>query len=262
MTLSVSSLTVTLGARRILDGLSFEAPAGAVTAIVGPNGSGKTTLMRAVVGEIAAGGRVALNGHNIARTPAGRLAAIRAVLPQKVALAFPFTALEVVTLGQSFGIDPDPALPGRALASVGLGHLAERPYQLLSGGEQARVQLARALVQVWAPVTAEGPRWLFLDEPVASLDIGHQLQVMEIARAYADGGGGVVAVMHDLNLTAMFADRVLLLSEGRLLADGPPETVIASDLLSRAYGCAVNANSVPADARFVLPQAVGAEAAG
>ena len=196
-------------------------------------------------------------------TPAADLAALRAVLPQKVVLAFPFTALEVVRIGQSFGRDPDPGLPRRALARVGLLALADRPYQLLSGGEQARVQLARVLVQVWHPLRDGVPRWLVLDEPVASLDIGHQLQVMRIAREFADAGGGVIAVMHDLNLTAMFADRVVLMLDGQVLVQGPPDEVLTDGHLTRAYGCPIAVNAAPRhQAPFVLPQGVRDAPAG
>lgn len=252
---------VALGGTTILDGVSLAARPGQMTAIVGPNGSGKTTLVRAMTGEVRCRGTVTVQGRDIRRTPAAELAGLRAVMAQKVALAFPFTALEVVRIGQSFGLDPDPALPTRALARVGLLPLADRPYQLLSGGEQARVQLARALVQVWQPVRGGVPRWLVLDEPVASLDIGHQLQVMRIARDFADAGGGVVAVMHDLNLTAMFADRVVLMLGGRVLAQGTPAEVLTDAHLSRAYGCRVAVNAVPSGrAPFVLPQRVAVAA--
>ena len=127
----------------------------------------------------------------------------------------------------------------QALARVDLAHHAGRPYQSLSGGEQQRAQLARVLAQVGAARDADGPRWLLLDEPVSALDIAHQLEVMQIARDFADAGGGVVAVMHDLNLTAMFADRIVLLAEGHVLSAGtvaevrvkPGDAVAVGDVL-------------------------------
>ncbi|NHB77504.1 heme ABC transporter ATP-binding protein [Rhodobacter calidifons] len=257
--LAASHLTLRIGRRRILDDVDFEARAGAVTAIVGPNGSGKTTLLRALTGEGAAEGRITLNGIDIAAARPARLAAVRAVLPQATPLAFPFLVAEVVRLGQRAGLSAaDPGLAERALSAVGLQGLAARPYQELSGGEQQRVQLARVLAQVWQPVGPEGPHWLFLDEPVASLDIAHQLQVMRLARGYADAGGGVVAVMHDLNLTAMFADRVALLAGGRVLAAGRVSEVLTDTHLSQAYGCALRVGVLPAQGPYILPQAAGA----
>jgi iron complex transport system ATP-binding protein len=142
----------------------------------------------------------------------------------------------------------------QALARVGLAHCADRPFQDLSGGEAQRVMLARVLAQVWNPVQDGRPRWLLLDEPVSSLDIAHQLQVMEIARDFARAGGGVVTVMHDLNLTALFCDRVAVLAGGRRLALGRPGDVLCDEILSRAYGCTMRVSAPPlGGVPYVLP---------
>ena len=256
-------LSVEFGTRRVLDRLSVTADAGALTAIVGPNGSGKTTLLRALTGEVRYQGRITLNGQDVAKTAPVLLAAQRAVLPQKTALAFPFTAFEVVRIGQTSGRHTARHLPMQALERCGVAHLADQPYQLLSGGEQARVQLARVLVQVWEPCPQGQPCWLFLDEPVASLDIAHQILVMEIARAFADQGGGVIAVMHDLNLTAMFADQVLLMDGGRVRAAGETGDVFTRDNLSAAYRCDIDpARRLAPDAPMILPQCVRVASAG
>ena len=257
--LTATNLTIRIGQSAILSAVDFQARAGAITAIVGPNGSGKTTLLRALTGEIAAEGEISLNGTRLAGTRPARLAAIRAVLPQATPLAFPFLVGEVVRLGLTAGLSAhDPNVAAQALAAVGLTGFANRFYQQLSGGEQQRVQLARVMAQVWVPLGPDGPRWLFLDEPVASLDIGHQLMVMNIARGYADAGGGVVAVMHDLNLTAMFADSVALLSEGRILGTGKPADILTDTLLSRAYRCTLRVNTPPAQGTFILPHSATA----
>lgn len=247
-------VTVTLGRRRVLDGVSFRAAPGKLTAIVGPNGSGKTTLLRAITGDLGYRGRITLGGEELSDIPAWRLALRRAVLAQFTPLAFPFTVAEVVRLGQIRKTAAGaPDLTSRALARVGLTGYAGRPYQELSGGEQQRVQLARVLCQVWEPVEGDEARWLFLDEPVSSLDIAHQLQVMQIARDFADAGGGVVAILHDLNLTAMFADNVALLAEGRLLEQGSAAALLRDDLLSRAYGCTLRVSTPPSSVPYVLP---------
>ncbi|MDV4144302.1 heme ABC transporter ATP-binding protein [Shimia sp. FJ5] len=254
--LDATDISVCYGPHRILHGIDFHAAPGAVTAIVGPNGSGKTTLMRALTGETVYAGEVRLNNENIARLKPWELAAMRGVLPQATPLAFPFTVIEVVRLGLSRGVSAgNTDLIHRALARVDLSGFEGRFYQELSGGEQQRVQLARVLAQVWSPVEDGEPRWLFLDEPVSALDIGHQLQVMQIAHDYAAAGGGVVAVMHDLNLTAMFADSVALVSEGRILQQGASEEVFNNALLSRAYHCDVRVNSAPSQGTFILPHA-------
>ena len=256
MMLVARDVTVSLARRPVLHGVSLACAPGTLTAIVGPNGSGKTTLLRALTGDLPYGGSAQLNGAEIAGAGAAVLAQLRGVLAQSTQLTFPFTVLEVVRLGLTNGGGDARALA--ALAQVGLQDHAGRVVQELSGGEQARVHLARVLAQVWDPVVDHGPRWLFLDEPVAALDIGQQLTVMRLARDYANRGGGVVAVMHDLNLSAMFADRVALMLDGRLLADGPPAQVLTDAHLSRAYGCALRVNTVPANGPWLVPQAVGA----
>lgn len=255
MSLIAQDLTVSLGRDRILHGLSFQARPGAFTAIVGPNGSGKTTLLRALTGELRYAGRICLGGIDLARMSVEDLARRRAVLPQAAALSFPYTVAEVVRIGLEARGERAEALVPVALAAVGLPGVASRLYQQLSGGEQQRVQLARVLAQVWQPVDAQGARWLMLDEPVSSLDIAHQLTVMRLAADYSRRGGGVVAVMHDLNLTAMFAQHVVLMAKGQVLAQGRPEAVLTDAGLSQAYGCAIRVNTAPQQGIWVLPHA-------
>lgn len=256
--LTAEKIEVVLGAAQVLHGVDFQAEAGQLTAIVGPNGSGKTTLLRVMTQDVPFRGRVTFNGENIDTFKAWELATRRAVLPQSSRLAFPFTVLEVVRLGLMASEDSrQHDLPLRALKKVGLEGYEGRFFQELSGGEQQRAQLARVLTQAWEPISDGSPRWLFLDEPVSSLDIGHQLEVMQIAKSYAERGGGVVAVMHDLNLTAMFADQVAFLHRGRCIASGPPEQVLTDPNLERAYGCQLRVNTTPTPGQtFVLPQSV------
>lgn len=255
MSLIASDIQVSLGRKQILHGVSVEARAGEITAIVGPNGSGKTTLMRSLTRELACRGAVTLNGHDIAVLSPEELARRRAVLPQAAALSFPFTVAEVVRIGVEARGERADALVPAALAAVDLPGFSGRLYQELSGGEQQRVQLARVLAQVWQPLDADGPRWLMLDEPVSSLDIAHQLTVMRLAADYARAGGGVVAVMHDLNLTALFAQKLVLMSGGRVLCQGRPDEVLTDEALSSAYGCRLRVNAVPDSGIWVLPHA-------
>lgn len=260
MSLVAQQLRVTLGRAAILQGVDLSADAGKVTVVVGPNGSGKTTLLRAINADLPFGGRVEINGQDTRGLSALDFAQHRAVLPQASVLSFPFTVLEVVRLGLTAGQpqtvpDMSNRLPLQALERVGLGGFEGRMFQDLSGGEKQRVQLARVLVQIWDPVRNGVPRWLFLDEPVSALDIGHQLLVMRIAQQFAQAGGGVLAVLHDLNLTSMIADQVILMHQGRVLAQGSPDAVLRNDVLSHAYGCSIQTNVAPASAMpWLLPQ--------
>ncbi len=259
MSLQACNIALSIGGKHILRGVDFTARAGEVTAIVGPNGSGKTSLLRVMTGEEPAKGTTHLNGLLVNRANGQRLASMRGVLPQSSRLAFPFQAIEVVRMGHQAGPHgADPDVPGKALRAVGLRGFEHRFYQDLSGGEQQRVQLARVLAQIWNPVQDGQPCWLFLDEPVASLDIGHQLGIMSLARDFARRGGGVVAVMHDLNLTAMFADKVAIMKEGAFIAAGEPAAVFDDTTLSAAYGCDLRINIRPPEGiPFILPQTAG-----
>ncbi|MCB1387478.1 MAG: heme ABC transporter ATP-binding protein [Hyphomicrobiales bacterium] len=260
MSVTAKELKVRLGGTPILQSVDFEANAGEVSMIIGPNGSGKTTLLRALAGDIPHSGKVVINGTDIGRMNKPGLARLRAVLAQHTALSFPFTVAEVVEMGERAGQDPAPGIEARskrirsALEMVDLAGFSERPCQELSGGEQQRVHLARVLSQIWQPLGGGEPRWLFLDEPVSSLDIRHQIQVMETARRYARAGGGVIAVMHDLNLAAMFGDRVVAMSEGCVVKSGTPEEVLTSEVLSDLFGCSLEVGVIPDKWPFVLPQ--------
>jgi iron complex transport system ATP-binding protein len=253
--LQIRNLSARLGDAQVLHAINLSAAPGQLLAICGPNGAGKSTLLRAALGEIGVTGEVSLNGLDIGRSRPATLARIRAVLPQDTQVAFAFRVGEIVAMGQEAGdFGHVSGLVGQALAAVGLAAHAERDFQTLSGGEKQRTHLARALAQVWQPLGPDGPRWLLLDEPVASLDLGQQLQVMQLARAFADAGGGVVAVMHDLNLSAMFADRMALLTKGGLIALGRPEAVLTAPLLRQAYDCDVALNTAPRQGPWFVPQ--------
>jgi iron complex transport system ATP-binding protein len=254
------NVSVSIGGKRIVANVDFDIRPGEVAAIVGPNGSGKTTFLKAVSGDLPYMGKIGINGRDVAALKPWQAAALRAVLPQASAMSFPFTVREIVKLGLTGGRSSalpgeDARLPERALARVDLDGFAGRFYQELSGGEQQRVQLARVLCQVWAPVLDGNPRYLLLDEPVSSLDIRHQLIIMEIARDFARRGGGVVAILHDLNLAAMFADRIFVMHRGRLAAAGSPQNVLSDDLISRVFECRLKVGALPAgNTPFVLPQ--------
>lgn len=260
--LIAENITLSIGKKQILHGVDLQAAPGQVTAIIGHNGCGKTTLLRAMTGDLPYGGKVTLNGRNLQDIPLTEQAALRGVLAQSTPLAFPFTVIEVIRMGLMAGTAAaSPALrktlPFDALRRVDLAGYENRFYQELSGGEQQRVQLARVLCQMWRGTQDGSPRWLFLDEPVSSLDIAHQRDVMKIARDFADQGGGVIAVMHDLNLTAAWADHIILMRAGEVVASGTVQAVYTSENLSRAYGCNIDMSRSPRpDLPFLHPASV------
>ena len=261
--LDAANITVERRGRRLLDDVEFQAKAGHVTAIIGPNGAGKSTLLKVLSGELKPDtGAVRLDGVDIKSLGAARLAARRAVVPQATALSFPFTVLEVVMLGTivpGFGLADDTARSHAhsALDAVDLQEFSNHTYTELSGGERQRVHIARALCQLAAaPKQGSETRVLLLDEPTSSLDLAHQCAVLDEARRQAIAGRVVVVVLHDLNLAATYADRIVLLSGGRIAAVGSPRDVFTDQLLSETFGIgiAVSKNPDPEQV-FVLPQA-------
>ncbi len=252
------------GGRRVLQNLDLTLLPGELVALLGPNGSGKSTLLAALSGELApAAGRLTLLDRPLPQWSAAELALVRAVLPQQSRLVFGFTVLEVVSLGRSShagrASQRDDAVAIRAaLDAVGATRFARRDYRQLSGGEQQRVQLARALAQIWSPPPARPavapPRLLLLDEPVSSLDLCYQEQVLQVAQAQAREGAAVLASLHDPNLAARHADRIVLLGEGGILADGAPDAVLEPVLLQRVYGLPLLLSRHPASgAPLLLP---------
>ncbi|MGE0628050.1 MAG: heme ABC transporter ATP-binding protein [Hyphomicrobiaceae bacterium] len=250
--------------RKLLDDIRLDFRSGKVTGIIGPNGAGKSTLLRVMAGEIRPeGGTVELDGQDLQSHRAGRLAARRAVVPQATALAFPFTAIEVVELGGTvpgFGITDQRVqiIAMAALDVVGMRPLAGRFFTELSGGERQRVQFARALCQLdcasWARGKEHAPV-LLLDEPTASLDLAHQLAVLDEAQRRARAGAVVVTVLHDLNLAARYADEVILLSRGKVASRGAPADTFDDAVLAEAFDVQTRVNMAPVDGTpFLLPQ--------
>jgi iron complex transport system ATP-binding protein len=260
--LETRHLAVDRGARCVLSGVSLSFLPGRLAVIAGPNGAGKSTLIKALSGELSpAQGAVYLDGAALHQMPAAALAARRAVVPQATVLSFPFTVLEVVRLGSSvpgFGLDRHDEHAQAALATVDLPHFAQRLYTQLSGGERQRVHFARALCQLTSANVSTGSTVLLLDEPTSNLDVAHQMQLLGRAKHEARSGRIVIAVLHDLNLAATWADDVILIGNGGVVAQGPPEAIFSDSTLSDLYEQGIRVNTTPSDGRpFVLPQAMG-----
>ena len=233
--LEARGLTLKRGRREILAGLDLSVRAGEVTALVGPNGAGKSTLLAGLCGLLPpAEGAVRLDGQDLSTLPPKARARRIGFLPQAPEIAWPLEVRILVGLGRTPHIGArglsaaDARIIDAALEEAGAADLAERDASTLSGGERARVMIARVL--------AGEPDWLLADEPLAGLDPGCQIDAADTLVRRARAGCGVVLTLHDLTLAARIADRVLVLAGGGLLADGPPEAALAPDVLSRAFG--------------------------
>jgi iron complex transport system ATP-binding protein len=259
--LRVAGASVAIGGARILSDVSFQASAGEVVALIGPNGAGKSTLLSVVTGDQATStGSVEIAGRPLADWSLKELGRRRAVLLQQNGVFFPFTVREVVQMGRApwqgtpRDADDDRVVE-ESIALTETTRFSERPLPSLSGGERARAALARILAQETGI--------LLLDEPTAALDLRHQEDVLSIARDRARAGDCVVVVLHDLSLAAAYADRIVLLSHGRVVADGAPDHVLTSDLLSDVYELPVEVMRHPVTgSAIILPLRRDAAGAG
>lgn len=236
VTVSLEAVAVRFGDRLIVSAVSAELAAGSLIGVIGPNGAGKSTLVRALLGLVPlAGGAVRIDGQPLDRIGRQAMARRLAYLPQGQTLHWPLSVERLVALGRlphlapfSRMTDADAAAVETAMRRADILHLRHRSAVELSGGERARAMLARAL--------AVGAPGLVVDEPLASLDPGHQIDVMELLAREARGGALVVAVLHDLTLAARYCDRLLLIDGGTLAADGPPATILTPARLAETYG--------------------------
>jgi iron complex transport system ATP-binding protein len=235
--LAVDGLRVVRGGRTLVDVDRLEVQAGAFVAIVGPNGAGKSSVLRAVTGEWAAVGSIDLFGRPLRAWPRLELARRLAVMSQSSHLSFEFTVEEVVTLGRlphrGESAAHARAAADAAIAALELSAQAGRIYTTLSGGERQRVQFARVLAQLWGSTQ---PRLLLLDEPTSALDLRQQRAVLDLAWQASREGASVVAVMHDLNLAARYADRVCMMSDGVIRARGTPAECFTPSTILGTFG--------------------------
>ncbi len=243
----VNQLSYAYQQRTVLKDVSFHVESAEFFIIVGPNGSGKTTLIRSLAGLLpVSGGEIVLNGRSLKKYSRRKLALQLAYVAQSSGDENPFTIRELVLMGRApyLGIlgveaESDASIAGQAIAVTDLSALSHCRLDRVSGGEKQRAHIARAVCQQTGLI--------LLDEPTAALDLGHQIRIMDLmTQLKKDRGTTVVMVSHDLNLAAMYADRLLLLVDGRVAACGPPEQVVNTENLSSAYGCSVLVDSSPA----------------
>jgi iron complex transport system ATP-binding protein len=233
--LSLQNVSVVLSGRTVLTEVSFALPGSGVAALVGPNGAGKTTLLKAISGLLPYAGTIGIGDREVSELPLHTRARRVSYLPQGHTVHWPLPVRDVVALGRfpHGATDPsrlrtdDARAVMNAMVAADVSALADRRITELSGGERSRVALARVLA-VEAPV-------ILADEPVASLDPRHQIDVMKLLRKTADQGALIIVVTHDLGMAARFADQVLIVSQGRLVALGPPDEALTDALLSDVF---------------------------
>lgn len=238
------------GRIRIVESVSMDVRYGEVLALVGPNGAGKSTVLGLLSGDISpTEGTVELDGRPLHEWDAKELARVRAVLLQANQVAFSFTAQQVIEMGRAPWMgteraDGDAEAIADAVAVTDVAHLTDRMFPTLSGGEKARVSLARVL--------AQETRIVLLDEPTAALDLRHQEEVLRISRRLAAEGKAVIVVLHDLSLAAAYADEIAILADGALAARGTPEEVLTAERIETVYGTPVRVIPDPDTGRPVV----------
>ncbi|EOW3270013.1 heme ABC transporter ATP-binding protein [Escherichia coli] len=246
--ISAQNLVYSLQGRRLTDNVSLTFPGGEIVAILGPNGAGKSTLLRQLTGYLQPdSGECRLFNKPLNEWSITELAKHRAVMRQNSHMAFPFSVQEVIQMGRhphrTGNQDNETA---QIMALCDCQALANRDYRQLSGGEQQRVQLARLLVQLWEPTPS--PKWLFLDEPTSALDIHHQQHLFRLLlQLVHERQFNVCCVLHDLNLAARYADRVVLMQKGKVIANGKPQDVLTQQALTMLYGADITVLKDPAN---------------
>ncbi|MBZ7662684.1 MULTISPECIES: heme ABC transporter ATP-binding protein [Klebsiella] len=243
---SARSLSLRLGHRQIVNDVSLQLRGGEMAALIGPNGAGKSTLLRLLTGFLTPDdGERLVEGRPLESWSAEALSRRRAVMLQRTQLHADWPIETVIAMGRSpWGGTPNEEMIHRVMEETGCDHLAGRRYPSLSGGEQQRVQLARCLAQLWRDGAPEG--WLFLDEPTSALDLYYQQHLLRLLKRLTRSRRlHVCIVLHDLNLAALWADRILLLHQGKLVAQGTPQEVIQQPIISRWYGAEVSTGEHP-----------------
>ncbi|ODS83119.1 MAG: ABC transporter [Cytophagaceae bacterium SCN 52-12] len=254
--IEANGISYSVRGRRLLEEVSVTLKTGRLVAVAGPNGAGKSTLLKMLTRELLPEkGTVKLDGRNMTAYTYLDLARKRAVLTQQNKLSLPFEVQEVVMMGRypfhkNAPEERDYEIVTECLRNVGMLSFARRIFTTLSGGEQQRVQLAKSLAQIWGTEKA----FLFLDEPTNGMDLLHQYHALDIARQLADRGAGVVAVLHDLNMTLQYADEVLLMQNGRVKMSGTPAEVLTAANIEDVFSVPVRLMNLPgSEGNIIVP---------
>lgn len=243
-----------VGKKTILRGCNLSVEPGSFTAIVGPNGAGKSTLLKILAKEKdVQTGKVSLNGQNINSLKSTDLSKLRAVMPQHTSISFPYNIEQVIEVGrfphQSSRKENESVIDA-VIKHNNLDAYRNRIYQTLSGGEQQRVQLARIMAQVWDKTTY--PKYLLLDEPTSDLDIHHQHALLNTAKELCEKNMGIVAVLHDLNLAAQYADNIVLMKNGTIYKQGRSDQMLTKENIEHVFNHPVEVFTEPKTSKKVI----------
>ncbi|MDG3087606.1 heme ABC transporter ATP-binding protein [Vibrio hannami] len=250
--ISLRNLNLTLGQKVILDDVSVEFNSGELTVLLGPNGAGKSSLLKMITKEWKVNGEVDYFGQPSEHWQPSDIAKHLGVLPQSSSLTFNFTVREVVELGGltlNASQSQISTIADKYMEANDITHLADRAYPTLSGGEKQRVHLSRVLTQI---EQSGEQKILLLDEPTSALDLSHQHRTLALAKKLTESGASVIAVIHDLNLAAQYADRVLILNNGKLVADGSPWETLTETIIDSVYHWPVKIISHPTESHPVI----------
>tara|TARA_B100000579_G_scaffold118368_1_gene95219 strand:+ start:1225 stop:1998 length:774 start_codon:yes stop_codon:yes gene_type:complete len=251
MSVRCESIDINLNKREILKNISIEVNEKEILSIIGPNGAGKSTLLKSLAGDInPINGNIFYDEKNISQIDIQERAFTRSVMSQLQPIAFDFSVKEIVEMGwidrgeSNYADEFDNAVY-EVINKCGVKDLIDRNFNTLSGGEQRRIHFARTLLQLWRPSNSNDPKYLFLDEPTANLDLTYEIKLLNIVREEAQAGAGVMLVLHDLNLAAKFSDKVAILKNGSLVDIGIPKDILKSSLLSDIYEIEVEVKEDP-----------------
>ncbi len=257
MSIRAREICVRIGENDVLDHVSVEIAHGNVIGLIGPNGAGKSTLLNVLSGDLQPNsGHVELDSTPLHEFTPKTLAKTRAVMSQATSIVFDFSVEEIIRMGwvqdDMFLHDVADEAMQSVTTECDIDTLLDRRYRTLSGGEQRRVQFARALLQIWRIREANETRYLLLDEPTANLDIAHELAVLRLAKEITATQVGVLVVLHDLNLAARFTDELMLLSDGRVVASGSTDEVLDAQQLEEVYRTPILVEQHPILNRLVV----------
>lgn len=251
MSINISSLTYEVDNKKILNEISLKIELGEVLCVLGPNGSGKSTLVNLISGNFeATWGDIFFDKVDLKKISIEDRAFTRSVMTQSQPIVFDFTVREIIEMGWlkrgnlNFSKDFKYVF-NQVVDEASIENLIEKKFNVLSGGEQKRVHLARTLIQAWRPSNSNDPKYIFLDEPTANLDINYEKKVMELVRKKADEGIGILLIVHDINLACKYSDKIAVLKDGFLLGFGSPENILTEEILSNAYDLPVKVTKNP-----------------